>query len=91
MSKWRAVANKASFGVYDESGTQIARINTNLSNQQAVAQKLAASPDLYEALERLMKWAAPIAGDNRNEAAANEEIASVGQARAALAKARGEA
>lgn len=48
-----------------------------------------AYPALLEALVRLMKWAEPIAGDNRDKVAEAEEIASVEQARAAIAKAEG--
>lgn len=39
---------------------------------------------LRESLERLLDWAAPIAGDNRNAAEAKEEEESVEQARALL-------
>lgn len=45
---------------------------------------------LVAALERVMKWAGPIAGDNQDPAAAAEEEASKEQADAALALARGE-
>lgn len=57
----------------------------------ANARLISAAPELYEALERLLKWVDPIAGDNRNDAAAKEEMESVSVARAALAKAQGEA
>lgn len=55
----------------------------------ADAHLIAAAPELLEALARLLKWVEPIAGDNRDKAAEAEEIASVEQARAAIAKATG--
>mgnify|MGYP000617872321 CR=1 FL=1 len=43
--------------------------------------------ELAEALRRLLKWVEPIAGDNRDEAAEKEELASVEAARVSLKKA----
>jgi hypothetical protein len=57
---------------------------------EANARLIAAAPELLAALETVLSWAEPVAGDNRDkEAAANEE-ASIALARAAIAKAEGE-
>ena len=53
------------------------------------AKLIAAAPDLLEALEDLLKWVEPIAGDNRDVTAERIELATVAAARAAISKARG--
>lgn len=68
--------------VYDE-----ARGHDGIAN----ASLIAAAPELYAALVAVLAWAAPIAGDNQNDVAAQKEISAIDLANAALAKARGEA
>jgi hypothetical protein len=56
----------------------------------ANARAIAALPELIEAARRVLKWAAPISGDNRDDPAAAEEIASVDALSSALKKADGQ-
>ncbi len=62
----------------------------NILEQEANAALIAASPALAEALENLLKWVRPIAGDNLDDAAAANELKTVEMAEAALILARGE-
>jgi hypothetical protein len=61
------------------------------ADDAANASLIAAAPELYAALVAVLEWAAPIAGDNQNDVAAQKEIGAIDLANAALAKARGEA
>ncbi len=60
------------------------------SELEANAHLIAAAPAMAEALENLLVWVFPIAGDNRNVEAALIEEQTVKAAFAALSLARGE-
>ncbi len=60
------------------------------AEDRANAALIAAAPAMAEALEALLKWVAPIAGDNRDDDASENELKTVQMAEAALSLARGE-
>lgn len=54
----RAIANRASYGVYDTDGMRICTINNALTSQAEYAALLAAAPYLYEELLQLVNMLA---------------------------------
>ena len=84
----RAIANQVTWGIYDRQGTCVATIPKKIGAVRAaeIAQLLAASPDMLEALKRLSAFAEGNMNDYPSEY--EEEIYSA--ARAAIAKATGQ-
>lgn len=76
VGNWRL----AFMTTFSGSREELAEIDAN-------ARLISAAPDMAEVLLRLLKWVEPIAGNNRDAAAKQEELASVEAARAALKKA----
>jgi hypothetical protein len=86
----RAIANRASYGVYDTDGMRICTINKALTFQAEYAALLAAAPSLYEALEGLIKLAETQLDQLATQDGLQNSLA-LAMAMAALARARGEA
>jgi len=61
-----------------------------LQESIANARLISAAPELYGALEAVLQWADHTAGDICDEEDAKKEMVSIGLAKSALTKARGE-
>ena len=71
--------------IYTDDEAVIAMFNINLKEGTANARLIAAAPDLYAALERTLSWLTSYQGSG-----SMADHGPYNQARAALAKARGE-
>lgn len=95
--EWRVCELTRRYGVYDSSGTSIAKIDgaygVAMERRKADAHLIAAAPMLYEALDRILNAedATQYGVDNDNRDARYRELAMALQdGRAALKAARGE-
>lgn len=71
--KLRAIATKASFGLYDETGTRIATMNNSQIHQESRAQTIAhrvnCFDELVDALEYAIDWVdGPMVGHDKAKA-----------------------
>lgn len=76
----------------ERDGWEVAEIRPDIPNQRKVANLLAAAPDLLEALEGMLEiYGVREQHMSREPFASSTEVDCCNQARAAIARARGEA